>query len=139
MIDGVVLRPLRQFPDTRGAVLHMLRSNDPHFERFGEIYFSTVYHGQVKAWHRHRSKTVNLAVPVGAIKLAVWAGEGPVCEILTGRTDYQLVSIRPGLWYGFQGMAPGESLVANCATEPFDSAEADSLPADTPEIPHAWA
>ena len=31
--------------------MHMLRADEPHFERFGEIYFSLVYPGGVKAWH----------------------------------------------------------------------------------------
>ena len=42
-IEGVTVRPLRQICDERGKVMHMLRSDDPHFERFGEIYFSVVF------------------------------------------------------------------------------------------------
>jgi len=42
VIEGVRVVPLRQIPDERGKVMHMLRADDPHFERFGEIYFSTV-------------------------------------------------------------------------------------------------
>ncbi len=33
--------------------MHMLKRTDPHFIEFGEIYFSTVYPGVVKGWHRH--------------------------------------------------------------------------------------
>ena len=43
MIDGVQVVPLRRFADERGSVLLMLKETDPHFVRFGEIYFSTVY------------------------------------------------------------------------------------------------
>lgn len=138
MISGVTVRPLKVFSDERGATLHMLRANDPHFEKFGEVYFSTVFQGAVKAWHFHRSKTVNFAVPLGMVRLVVFAGEGPVEEIRLGRDAYQLVSIRPGHWYGFQGLTPGESLVANCADEPFDPGEADRLPPDTDRIPFTW-
>ena len=48
MIDGVFIYPLRQIPDERGKIMHMLRADDPYFEKFGEIYFSTVYPGVVK-------------------------------------------------------------------------------------------
>jgi len=34
--------------------MHMLRSNAPHFDRFGEIYFSTALPGTVKAGKRHK-------------------------------------------------------------------------------------
>ena len=43
MIDGVVVKPLRRIPDERGYIMHMLRSDDPDFEKFGEIYFSTIF------------------------------------------------------------------------------------------------
>lgn len=132
------LHPLRQFPDDRGAVLHMLRASDPHFRAFGETYFSTILHGKVKAWHLHRRKTVNLAVPIGLVRVVLYrAGESPV-ELRLGREEYHLLTIEPGTWYGFEGLALGESLVANCATEPFDPAEGESLPVDTDQIPYRW-
>ena len=53
-IQGVAVTPLRRIPDERGAVFHMLSEDDAAFERFGEIYFSLVYPGVVKGWHRHR-------------------------------------------------------------------------------------
>ena len=52
MIEGVVVHPLRRIADERGSVMHMLKETDPHFTRFGEIYFSTVYPG---AWTTARS------------------------------------------------------------------------------------
>ena len=35
MIAGVTVRPLRQIPDERGKIMHMLRQDDPGFQRFG--------------------------------------------------------------------------------------------------------
>lgn len=138
MTAGVTLRPLRQFPDDRGTVLHMLRANDAHFERFGETYFSTIRQGKVKAWHKHKTKTANLAVPIGTVKVVIYAEGGQPEEITLGREHYQLLTIRPGIWYGFEGLAEGESLIANCATEPFETAEGEDLPSDTDRIPYRW-
>lgn len=132
------LHPLRQFPDDRGAVLHMLRANDAHFQAFGEIYFSTILQGKLKAWHLHRRKTVNLAVPIGLVRVVLYRAGQELVEQRLGREEYQLLTIEPGTWYGFQGLAPGESLIANCATEPFDPAEGDSLSPDTDQIPYRW-
>lgn len=49
MIKGVDVRPLRQIPDERGKVMHMLRPDDAWFESFGEIYFSVVYRARSRA------------------------------------------------------------------------------------------
>ena len=43
LIEGVVITPLKQIPDERGNVMHMFRSDDPEFEKFGEIYFSVIF------------------------------------------------------------------------------------------------
>ena len=71
MIDGVLIHSLRQIPDERGKIMHMLRCDDPHFEQFGEIYFSVVYPGVIKGWHIHRAMTLNYAVVSGMIKLVL--------------------------------------------------------------------
>ena len=68
MIKGVEIHPLRQIPDERGKVMHMLRRDDPWFDAFGEVYFSVVFPGAIKAWHLHRRMTLNYAVPSGRIR-----------------------------------------------------------------------
>jgi len=38
MIEGVITTPLKQIPDDRGMVMHMLRRDSKNFSKFGEIY-----------------------------------------------------------------------------------------------------
>ena len=71
-IEGVQVVPLRRIPDERGTIFHMLRRTDPHFVEFGEIYFSTIYRGVVKGWHRHARMTLNYACIAGRIKLVLY-------------------------------------------------------------------
>jgi len=129
MIDGVKIIPLQQFPDERGSVKHMLRVDDPHFEKFGEIYFSTVYPGQVKGWHLHRTMALNYAVPIGMIKLVLYdlrsdsITQGEVQEIYLGEQNYVLVHVPPMVWNAFRGIGIKEALVANCATVPYSPYE----------------
>ena len=144
-IAGVEIRPLKTIPDDRGAVMHMLRADAAHFRRFGEIYFSLVNPGRVKAWHRHRATVSNYAVPCGRILIAIYddrAGSptrGRIMEIETGPDSYSLITIPAGTWSGFLGLGTGPSIVANCATEPHDPDEIESLPPDDPAIPYRWA
>ncbi len=144
MIDGVKIVPLRQIPDERGKVMHMLRAGAEHFSAFGEIYFSMVYPGAVKAWHLHRRMTLNYAVPIGRIKFVLYDDraesptKGEIQEIFLGPDSYQLVVVPPGIWNGFKGIAAEPALVANCASIPHDPTEIERCePLDGP-IPYDW-
>jgi len=144
MIEGVEIHPLRQFPDERGKVMHMLRSDDPWFEKFGEIYFSVVYPGVIKGWHLHQRMTLNYAAVSGMIKLVLYderagsASRGKLQEIFTGEDHYALITIPPGIWNGFKGVGVKPAIVANCATEPHDPAEIVRLDPRSTKISYDW-
>jgi dTDP-4-dehydrorhamnose 3,5-epimerase len=144
-IDGVRVYPLKRIEDDRGSVLHMLRADAPHFEGFGEVYFSLVKPGFIKAWKRHRVMTQNFAVPVGRIHLVIFDSrersrtKGVVREIIAGEGNYALIRIPPMVWYGFKGVAAGDSLVANCTSIPHDPAEAEMITLDSELVPYRWS
>lgn len=144
-IEGLILVPLKQIADDRGAVLHMIRADSPVFDRFGEVYFSEVNYQVVKGWKRHQCMTQNFAVPTGAIKLVIYDDRddsptrGNLEQLIIGRPDnYVLVRIPWGLWYGFQGLDEQPSLIANCADMPHDPDESETKPLDDPAIPFTW-
>jgi dTDP-4-dehydrorhamnose 3,5-epimerase len=143
-IHDVRVTPLRRIPDERGAILHMLRADDPEFERFGEIYFSLVYPGVVKGWHRHSRMTLNYAVPVGMVKLVCYDDRadsptrGAVQEVHLGELNYVRVTIPPLVFNGFKGEGTAPALVANCATEPHDPAEIERVDPASDRIPYDW-
>lgn len=145
MIDGVQIFPLRQIIDERGSVMHMLRADAPHFEGFGEIYFSTVNPGAIKGWHIHSVMTLNYAVPHGQVKLVMYddregsASRGELMELFVGAGNYVMVRIPPGVWNGVKGMGQTASIVANCASHPHDPAEIGRLDPFTDRIPYDWA
>ena len=144
MIEGVHIRPLKQIPDERGKIMHMLRCDDPHFERFGEIYFSVVYPGTVKGWHLHQRMTLNYAAIRGMIKLVLFddrqgsPSQGKLLEIFTGEDDYTLITIPPLVWNGFKGIGVEPAIVANCASEPHDPTEIIRMDPSTDKIPYDW-
>ncbi len=144
MIEGVEVVPLARIPDERGTILHMLRATDPHFRKFGEIYFSTVYKGIVKGWHRHRGMTLNYACVHGRIKLVLYDDrEGSptrkeIQEIFLGPDAYALVVIPEEIWNGFKGMSEPYAIVANCCTEPHDRSRSTRLDPHDNEIPYDW-
>jgi dTDP-4-dehydrorhamnose 3,5-epimerase len=143
-IVGLQVIPLRRIPDERGTVMHMLRRTDQHFVEFGEIYFSTVYRGVVKGWHRHREMTLNYACVFGRVKVAVYDDRegsptrGTLREIFLGPDNYSLVVIPPEVWNGFKGMSDPYAVVANCCTHVHDPSRSDRLDPFENDIPYQW-
>lgn len=144
MISEVTITPLKILSDERGRIMHMLRCDDPHFEKFGEIYFSWVYPGVVKGWHLHKRMALNYAVPVGVVKLVLYDGreesstKGELQEIFMGEQNYVLVTVPPMVWNGFKGIGVQPAMVANCATLPHDPDEIIRMDPYHNEIPYAW-
>jgi dTDP-4-dehydrorhamnose 3,5-epimerase len=144
VIDGVRVIPLSRIPDERGTIFHMLRSTDPHFIEFGEIYFTSIYHGVIKGWHKHREMTLNYACISGRIKLVLYddrvasGTRGTLMELFLGPDDYSLVVIPPEIWSGFKGMGQPLAIVANCCTHPHDPSRTTRLDPFENDIPYDW-
>lgn len=145
MINGVAVHPLRQIVDERGKIMHMLRRDDPAFQEFGEIYFSTINPGVVKAWHGHRQMVLNYVCIFGLIKLVLYDARqdsrtrGEVQEIYLGPDNYILVTIPAEVINGFKGVAVTPSIVANCATLPHDPEEIYRIDPFDNDIPYDWS
>lgn len=144
MIDGVIITTLKQIPDERGKVMHMLKSTDPSFKSFGEIYFSCIYPNVIKAWHIHREMTLNYAVPFGRIKFVLFDDRkesptrGEVQEFFLGPDNYCLVTVPPMVWNGFKGIGGEMAIVANCSSIPHDPSEIERRDPTDISIPYNW-
>jgi len=144
MIAGVETIPLLRLQDERGFVMRMLRADDPHFTKFGEIYFSVIYPGIIKGWHLHSRMTINYAVVTGNIKLVLYDQRADsktyrqLQEIVFGQINYQLVRVPPGVVNGFTAVGGEGAVVANCADIPHDPTEITRIDPFTPTIPYDW-
>lgn len=145
LIDGVQVIPLRRIPDERGTIMHMLRASDPHFVEFGEIYFTSIYRGVVKGWHKHEEMTLNYACVSGRVKLVLYddrersSSRGSLMELFLGPDDYSLVLIPPDVWNGMKGMSEPSALVANCATHAHDPSRTTRVDPFDNDIPYDWS
>lgn len=144
MIEGVVIKRLAKIPDERGCVSHMLKKEDAHFNGFGEIYFSSVYPGAIKAWHVHKEMELNYAVISGDIKFALYDDRegsptrGNLMEIFMGEKNYILVKVPVMVWNGFKGIGSKEAIVANCTTLSHRPDEIERLDPFSDKIPYDW-
>jgi len=145
MIDGVDAKPLQVIPDERGRLMEILREDDALFERFGQVYLTTVRPGVVKAWHAHRRQADCITCVHGLIRLAVYDDRpdsetcGRFQEFEVGEDSPLLVRIPPLVWHGFHCLSDHEALVINVVTRPYDRENPDELrrPAHG-DIPFEW-
>jgi dTDP-4-dehydrorhamnose 3,5-epimerase len=110
-----------------GNVLHGIKKNDTGYVGLGEIYFSYIEPKAIKAWKKHNRMTLNLVVPSGKVRFVF-------CDPLNddhyrvediGEGNYVRLTVPPGIWFGFQGIALQPSLVANIADLQHDAAEVE--------------
>jgi dTDP-4-dehydrorhamnose 3,5-epimerase len=144
MIEGVIITPLRRIPDERGTIMHMMRNDSQVFTKFGEIYFSTVYPGVIKAWHIHDIMTLNYYVVSGTIKFVLYderensATKGELMELYPGENNFSMITVPPGVWNGFMGIGTKEAIVANLTDIPHDPNEIHRADPLNNHIPYSW-
>lgn len=124
-INHITVTPLKRFYVPGGDVLHALKRSDPGFSGFGEAYFSMIERGAVKAWKRHHLMTLNLVVPLGTVRFVFVCDSGTSREESIGENRYARITVPPGIWFGFQGLAAPNSLVLNIADIPHDPNETE--------------
>ena len=138
-LDDILVTPLKRIPTVGGDVLHALKKTDAGFDGFGEIYFSLVEQGAIKAWKYHKRMTLNLVVPVGEVSF-VFHLTNQKNNFRTeniGEERYVRLTVPPGIWFGFQGIASERSLLTNVADMAHDPDEV--LGKKTSEIVYNWS
>jgi dTDP-4-dehydrorhamnose 3,5-epimerase len=133
MMEGVTLHPLTHIIVPKGDVFHALKSTDEGYAGFGEVYLSRIKEGEAKGWKRHNRMVLNLVTVVGEIKFVIYDDRknSETCGlfktfILSPESNYQRLTVSPGLWVAFQGLGKGDSMLMNIIPEPHDATEVDN-------------
>ena len=144
LISDIKVIDLKQIKDERGKVMHMLKSTDQHFLKFGEIYFSTAWPGTIKAWHIHKKMTLNNVVLSGNAKLVIYDMRKKsktykmINEFFIGEDNYKLIQIPPGLANGYKAYGDKQCILANCSTHPHEKNEIIYIDPKNNSIPYNW-
>jgi dTDP-4-dehydrorhamnose 3,5-epimerase len=146
MIEGVKVKDLKPIPDDRGMLMEMWRSDDPDFQRFGQVYITWVNPGVVKAWHYHKKQTDHFVCVAGMAKVALHDARegsptfGETNDVVMGWQRQRLLIIPPGVYHGFTAVGMEPAGIINIPTELYDPEDPDEFrrPFDDPEIGHDW-
>jgi len=146
LIEGVKVRRAKVLPDERGRLGEIMRADDPWFEKFGQLYFTTTYPGVVKAWHYHKKQTDHFYVIRGTVKVALYDERqdsptfGIINEVYLGEHCPGLLRIPPGVQHGWMCVGETEAYIVNIPSEMYNYAEPDEYrlhPHDN-HIPYDW-
>ena len=146
MIEGVKTKALTVHPDERGRLIEILRCDDELFEKFGQVYVTTIRPGVVKGWHYHQVQVDHLAVVEGMTKLVLYdpradsPTQGEVQELFLGIHNPLLVRVPPMVMHGFKCISQTEALIVNCPSEPYHREDPDEYRVDPHgnDIPYDW-
>ena len=135
-MDGAILTPLKKIYNQEGDIFHAMKKNDNGFDGFGEAYFSTINKGSVKGWKKHTKMTLNIIVPIGPIKFAVYNEiNGEFFSVVLSIENYQRLTIKSGYWLAFKGIDENNILL-NLASIEHDPEEVISV--DLNKISYDW-
>ena len=148
-IYGTVWENLTIIPASGGCVLKMLTPDNPltpNFEHgFGELYFSEINSGEIRAWKCHKRQNQLFCVPMGLIKIGMYDARvnspscGKACSFLLGRPNYyRLLRLPAGIWYGFECLSKNSAIICNFADLPHNPDEMERADLHDPIIPAEW-
>jgi dTDP-4-dehydrorhamnose 3,5-epimerase len=145
-IDGVRIKELKVIPDERGRLMEILRRDDEIFDKFGQVYMTTVKPGIIKAWHFHKIQTDNFCCVKGRIRVGLYDARqasktfGKTMDIVVSLDNPKVISIPPGVYHGFKGVSQEESIVINTPTESYNPRNPDEYRQDpaNKDIPFNW-
>lgn len=130
-IKGILLTPLKKIDHPQGDLFHGIKKGDNGYTAFGEAYFSTIHHGAIKGWKKHKEMTLNLIVPIGSVEFMLYdMNTKAYFSVELSSTNYQRLTVPPGLWVAFKGIGTGINLVLNVADILHNPEEIDRLPLD---------
>ena len=139
-IEGVILTPLKKIHHPKGDIFHGMKKSDVGFAGFGEAYFSEIKSGKVKGWNRHKKMILNLIVPIGEVTFVIYddieesGSKGKFFKVTLSQTNYQRLTVPPGLWLAFRGKGNNTNLILNIANMEHDPNEIEKMNLD--KIPY---
>jgi dTDP-4-dehydrorhamnose 3,5-epimerase len=146
LIEGVAVRCAKVIADERGRLGEIMRADDPWFEKFGQVYFTTTNPDVVKAWHYHKKQTDHFYVVRGLVKIALYdqrkgsSTYGIINQLYLGEHCPGLVRIPPGVLHGWMCVGETEAYIVNIVSEMYNYSEPDECRTDPHEndIPYSW-
>lgn len=146
LIDGVAIKKLKLIRDERGMLTEILRSDEPLFDRFGQIYVTVCKPQVVKGWHYHKVQWDHFVCLQGVAKVVLYDArqksktQGKINEFVIGWENPLLIKIPPFVYHGFTALGEKEAMILNIPTQAYRYSDPDEFRINpfSQEIPYDW-
>jgi dTDP-4-dehydrorhamnose 3,5-epimerase len=132
-IEGVAVSPLVAHVDDRGYLVEILRSTDPTFTRFGQVYLvGDIKAGTTRAYHKHEALWDWFFISHGCAKFVLVDDRpsspsyGVYQVVVAGERNPTLVTVPPGVFHGWMALADDTQLVS-MASEVYNRENPDEV------------
>lgn len=107
MLEGIVVRQLKRFPDERGSFTEILRTDWKDLlgeDTLAQANLSMTYPAMVRAWHKHERGQIDYFVAVkGALKICAYDDvTEELDEVISTGENIQIARIPGHYWHGFK-------------------------------------
>jgi dTDP-4-dehydrorhamnose 3,5-epimerase len=145
VIQDVELIELKARVDDRGFLVKMLRADDKHFTKFGEVYIVGDFaKGTIRAWHKHERLWDYCHICHGAAKVALRDDRpaSPTYEeinsfVLSARNPSTLV-VPPGVFHGWMALED-DTLLVSVGSDLYDPANLDEVRVPFTSFGYDWS
>jgi dTDP-4-dehydrorhamnose 3,5-epimerase len=130
MLKGIVVKPLKRFPDERGFFTEIFRKDWKDLlgeDSIAQANLSITYPNIIRAWHRHvKGQTDYFIALKGAIKICAYDEKTEeLNEIISTGQDMQIVRMPGHYWHGFKALGNEPAILLYFTTNLYDCAHPD--------------
>lgn len=119
MIDGVIIKNLQKFEDSRGWLAEIWRDDESDYKPVMG-YVSVTHPGMVRGPHEHQEQSdCFIFLGPGDFELHLWdrragsATEGEYLKMSVGEKKPSLVIVPPGVVHGYKGIGDKDAFSIN--------------------------
>jgi len=113
LLNDIKLTDTKIIQNDSGDIVKILKCNPKKNEKISEVYCSWAISKKIKAWKMQTFQTMNLFVLKGDIRFVFIDTNDEVMKIDINFNSNKLITIPPGIWYGFMCVSRDNGLILN--------------------------
>ncbi|MFH1415458.1 MAG: dTDP-4-dehydrorhamnose 3,5-epimerase family protein [Elusimicrobiota bacterium] len=133
MINDVKLVPLEIYMDDRGYLIEIIRSVDPHFNKFGQVYLvGDMTRGTVRAFHKHDVLWDFFFISHGSAKFGLYDDRPDSSTykeravLVSGERKPSVLVVPPGVFHGWMALEDDTQMIS-IASEVYNRSNPDEV------------
>lgn len=125
---------MNSFLDDRGWAFYNIFDAVP-----GQLNYSVLYPGIVKAWHRHKKQNDYFFVLLGNARVALHdPAAGKTETHFIGEKNPKVLKIPPGIWHGYTVLGPTPCGLLYYVDKKYDPSDPDEERASWDSFGYNW-